>query len=92
MQISVTTWLMVYVIWNVAAIILVRLDKQRSRRRGARRIRERTFFLWAAAFGAVGVLSGMYLFRHKTLHWSFVIGIPLLVIFNFVCGYYIWLV
>lgn len=43
-----------------------------------RRIPEKTLFLIAAAGGSVGVLLGMYAFRHKTRHLSFVIGVPVI--------------
>lgn len=70
-----------YTLWNVAAFILVMLDKRRAKRHEWR-ISERTFFIWALAFGGVGVLLGMRVFRHKTRHWSFTIGIPMLCLFN----------
>lgn len=40
------------------------------------RVPEKTIFLLAALGGAPGVWAGMYLFRHKTKHWTFVLGIP----------------
>ncbi len=49
-----------------------------SAKRGWRRIRERTLFLWAGLGGGLGVWAGMYCFRHKTRHLSFVVGVPLL--------------
>lgn len=82
-------WLTLYTLWNFIGFILVMLDKRRSRQREWR-ISEHTFFLWALVFGAVGILLGMYVFRHKTRHWSFTIGIPLLCLFNIVCGYFFW--
>ena len=42
--------------------------------RGEWRIPEKRLFLFAALGGAVGGLLGMYLFRHKTKHWYFVVG------------------
>jgi len=81
--------LALYILWNFAGFIIVMLDKRRARR-DERRIRERTFFLWALAFGATGILFGMYVFRHKTRHWCFIVGMPIICIFNFVCGYLLW--
>ena len=42
------------------------------------RVRESTLLLIAALGGSVGSLLGMYLFRHKTLHLKFTLGIPLI--------------
>lgn len=38
--------------------------------------------------GAMGTWLGMYLFRHKTLHYKFIIGVPLLVVLNMISFYY----
>ena len=81
--------LALYTLWNIAGFILVMVDKGRSRR-NQWRISERAFFLWALAFGGVGILLGMYTFRHKTRHWSFTIGIHMLCLFNLICGYFLW--
>ena len=82
-------WLILYFVWNLAGFIMVIIDKRRSRG-NEWRIRERTFFIWALAFGAVGILFGMYIFRHKTRHWSFVIGMPILCLVNFVSCRYLY--
>ncbi len=89
MNIDLSVWLMLYIVWNVVAFFLVRLDKGRARRKSWR-IRERTFFFVALFFGAAGVLTGMYVYRHKTLHSTFVIGMPVMLVLNFVCGYLLW--
>ena len=78
---------MLYIVWNFAGFFMVMMDKRRAKG-GEWRIRERTFFIWALAFGAVGILFGMYVFHHKTRHRSFVIGMPILCLVNFIfCQY-----
>ena len=42
------------------------------------RVPEKTLFLSAILGGSVGALAGMYLFRHKTKHLSFTIGMPVI--------------
>jgi len=84
---SFPAWLLLYIIWNFAGFIMVMLDKRRAKRNESR-IRERTFFIWALAFGAVGILFGMHVFHHKTRHWFFIIGMPILCLVNcFFCRY-----
>lgn len=61
---------------NLLAFILMGADKRRARK-GTRRIPEKTLFL-AAFFGGIGGTAGMFLFHHKTKHWYFRIGFPVL--------------
>jgi uncharacterized membrane protein YsdA (DUF1294 family) len=77
-----------YILWNAAAFFCVMFDKQRARH-GRRRVRERTFFLWALCLGAAGILIGMYTFRHKTRNRSFYWGIPGLLVLNGICIYWL---
>jgi uncharacterized membrane protein YsdA (DUF1294 family) len=88
-SVDVPIWLVLYGIWNLVAFLIVGADKHFARK-GARRVRERTFFGIAVLFGAAGVLLGMYIYRHKTLHKSFVIGIPMLLLLNLFCFYTLW--
>ena len=62
---------------NAAAFLLMLADKLKAKR-GAWRIPEATLMGVAAIGGSVGVLAGMYAFRHKTRHIKFTIGIPLI--------------
>ena len=62
---------------NGIAFLLCGIDKWKARRERWR-IPEKTLFLSAVAGGSVGFLLGMQLFRHKTKHKSFTIGIPLI--------------
>nr|WP_092073967.1 DUF1294 domain-containing protein [Dendrosporobacter quercicolus]NSL47834.1 DUF1294 domain-containing protein [Dendrosporobacter quercicolus DSM 1736]SDM74274.1 Uncharacterized membrane protein YsdA, DUF1294 family [Dendrosporobacter quercicolus] len=74
-------WIAVYVIWNTIAFFRMGADKNYAKT-GRARIPERTFFLWAALFGAAGIWGGMLFFRHKTRHRSFRIAIPALLALN----------
>lgn len=62
---------------NLIGFLSMLIDKRRARKNGWR-IRERTLFLLAILGGSIGSLSGMYIFRHKTRHWYFVLGMPLI--------------
>lgn len=64
---------------NLIGFLSMLIDKRRARKNGWR-IRERTLFLLAILGGSIGSLSGMYVFRHKTRHWYFVLGMPLILI------------
>lgn len=52
--------------------------------RGWTRVPERTLFFWALVGGGPGVYLTMLLIRHKTLHRSFMLGIPLIMILQIV--------
>lgn len=64
---------------NVCGFALCGLDKNKARK-GQWRVPERRFFIIAFLGGGPGVLAGMYGFRHKTLHRSFTLGIPAIII------------
>ena len=65
---------------NVIAFLMMGSDKRRSKKDGARRIPEKALFLSAILGGSVGAILGMRLFHHKTRHWYFVWGMPLILL------------
>lgn len=71
---------------NIFSFSLFGIDKNKAVR-NAYRIPERTLFLTAAVGGSLGSLLGMYLFRHKTRHTSFRIGVPALLILHILVGF-----
>lgn len=64
---------------NVTAFALMGIDKRRARR-GAWRISEKMLFLPVLLGGSLGGTLGMRVFHHKTKHWYFRFGFPLLLI------------
>ena len=75
---------------NLAAFALMGVDKRRAKR-GAWRIPERTLFLPAIMGGSPGAILGMQMFRHKTRHRQFMIGMPLILLVQLVIvGLLIW--
>ena len=76
--------LLKYVLYYLAAVNLVTflvygIDKLRAKR-GAWRIPEKTLFLLPLLGGSVGAIAGMKVFHHKTKHWYFKYGLPLILI------------
>ena len=64
---------------NIIAFSLMYIDKQRAKKQQWR-IKEATLFLFAAIGGSIGANLGMQVFRHKTKHWYFVIGMPAILV------------
>ena len=75
---------------NLWAFGLMWSDKRRAGRQGARRDRERTLFLSALLGGSVGAVLGMWTFRHKTKHWYFVWGMPLILLAQLALAGFVW--
>lgn len=71
--------LLYLLIINAVSFLLMLADKRKAQK-NLWRIPERTLFTAALFGGSVGSIAGMYLFRHKTKHWYFVIGMPTILI------------
>lgn len=73
---------------NIIAFCVMGYDKYQAKNH-LWRVSERTLMLLALIFGAVGEWIGMYVFRHKTKHIKFVVGVPACVLINAVLSYFI---
>lgn len=71
-----TVWLIVI---NLVGFAQMYVDKRRAKM-NKWRIPEKQLFLVAIIGGSVGSILGMQVFRHKTKHKSFVIGMPAILI------------
>lgn len=71
---------------NIVGLYVMYSDKRRAIKHRFR-IPERTLFIVSLFGGSIGTWAGMYLFRHKTKHWYFVVGMPLIMILNFAIIY-----
>lgn len=70
---------------NAVAFILMLADKRKARK-GAWRIPESTLMGIALLGGSIGAIASMNLFRHKTKHPKFFIGLPVILTLQIVLG------
>ncbi len=66
-------------VMNVLGVAVMWADKRRARLHRWR-IPEKVLFGVSLLGGSAGTWAGMYLFRHKTKHWYFVVGMPLILV------------
>ncbi len=78
----------VFGLLNGAGLFLTGLDKSKARH-GRWRIRERTFFILAVLGGGIGVYGGCLLFRHKTRHARFMLGLPAILLAQLVLCFWL---
>ena len=80
--------LTIYLVFiNVLTFLLYGIDKWKARR-GKWRIPEETLIWLAIVGGSIGALLGMYLFRHKTKHKKFTVGVPAILLIQVGLFYY----
>lgn len=71
------------IVINIIAFAMMGIDKSKAIKRRWR-IPEKSLFLSAVLGGSIGAIAGMQLFRHKTKHTKFVIGMPAILILQIV--------
>ena len=75
---------------NLLLFVLMGVDKAKAKR-GSRRFPEATLFFLAVVGGSLGGLLGMAAFRHKTLHRSFRLGFPLILVCQLALAVFLYL-
>ncbi|MBP5372221.1 MAG: DUF1294 domain-containing protein [Bacteroidales bacterium] len=77
METNISTIILYLLAINIAAFIAFGIDKYKAKR-DKWRIPESTLLTMAVLGGSIGALAGMKIWRHKTLHNKFRIGIPVI--------------
>ena len=62
---------------NLASFAMMGIDKRKAEKK-LWRIPESSLFIIAIIGGSIGSIIGMRAFHHKTRHWYFVYGMPLI--------------
>lgn len=75
------------VVINIFTFIIYGIDKYRSVKKEWR-ISENTLIIAAVIGGSAGALLGMKMFRHKTRHPKFAIGIPVILLVQLLVYYF----
>lgn len=71
------------IIINITSFILMFIDKEKAKKHKFR-IPEKTLFLFSILGGSIGSILGMYIFRHKTKHLKFKLGLPLILLIQII--------
>ena len=66
-------------VMTVITFVVFGVDKWKAKNEKWR-TPESTLFLLAIFGGSIGALLGMQIWRHKTQHWAFRLGIPLILL------------
>ena len=68
-----------FAVMNLIGFAMMGIDKRKAVKK-LWRIPEFTFFVVALIGGSIGTIIGMHLFHHKTRHWYFVYGLPVILL------------
>jgi uncharacterized membrane protein YsdA (DUF1294 family) len=79
----VSILILYYIFINLYGLYIMHWDKSKAIHK-KRRIPEAALWQVALIGGGVGLTTGMFLFRHKTKHLSFRIGLPSLALLSLI--------
>ena len=89
MNVAVHTALLIWLAGvNVVTFGLYGIDKHRAKK-GRWHIPERTLLLLPLLGGSVGGILGMAAFHHKTRHWYFRVGLPVIFLLQAAAAVYL---
>ena len=74
---------------NLIGFIVMLTDKSRAIHKEWR-ISEKTLLMISVFGGSIGIFAGMHVFRHKTKHLKFTIGVPLIFIIQIIAAVYLF--
>ena len=78
------------ILTNITAFLMFGIDKLKAKA-DKWRISEKALFIVAIIGGGVGAFLGMQVFRHKTKHTKFVVGIPVIMVVQIAILVWLWL-
>lgn len=81
-------WIYIGVI-SIVGFILPAVDKIKAQQ-GKWRISEKTLFIVSLLGGSFAMYLSMRIFRHKTKHKRFMIGIPVIIILQIAAVFAVW--
>ena len=87
---STVIWIIAYVVAvNLFGFASMGIDKYRAVNHKWR-ISEAMLFFFAIIGGSIGSIIGMKIFRHKTKHKLFTIGLPIILIIQIILIVFLW--
>lgn len=81
--------MIIVVIMSIIGFFAMGIDKLKAKK-AVWRTPEKTLLLIALVGGGPGVWLGMQVFRHKTKHWYFKYGVPLITLLEFIVVCYVF--
>ena len=87
---NIKMFLIYLIVINLVGFFAMAIDKMKAQRK-MWRTPERVLLGFAILGGSAGVWLGMEIFRHKTQHWNFKLGVPVIFILETIGLLYLFL-
>ena len=76
------------IVINICGFLIMFIDKNRAVHKEWR-IPEKTLMFLSLIGGYIGMFAGMHIFRHKTKHIKFTLGVPFIFIIELITAVYL---